>query len=144
YKFGLNTGLSFLGEVSDLTMNNLTIKATAPGNASVIGALFHGSEESSVRINDVDISLTGGESTNMYGLQGVNAKDIVLNTLNVQTQGGDRVELLRSANARILGDVTLGSQQGLASAKGDLLAIYGSVDISNNNKFMAWGDIHSE
>ncbi|WP_316244866.1 autotransporter outer membrane beta-barrel domain-containing protein [Citrobacter sedlakii] len=144
YTFALNTGLSFLGEVSDLTMNNLNVKVAAPGDTSVIGALFHGSEESSVRINDVDISLTGGESTNMYGLQGVDAKDIVLNTLNVQTQGGDRVELLRSTNARILGDVTLGSQQGLASAKGDLLAIYGSVDISNNNKFMAWGDIHSE
>ncbi|MBJ9165061.1 autotransporter outer membrane beta-barrel domain-containing protein [Citrobacter farmeri] len=144
YDFGLITGLSSLGALSDITMDNLNIKARAKGDATVIGALFHGSEEASVSINNLNIAVSGDDTTNLYGIQGVSVEDMTFNTLNVQSEGGNRVELVRNANAKILGDVTLGSLQGVQSAQGNLLAIYGSIDISNNNKFQAWGDIQSE
>uniref|UniRef100_UPI003F54ABD3 autotransporter outer membrane beta-barrel domain-containing protein n=1 Tax=Citrobacter tructae TaxID=2562449 RepID=UPI003F54ABD3 len=145
------TGLDSQSQRGDtsLTINKLSIDVS--GNNDVEGVLLRDTRtegSAKYRINEANIKVSGGEKATMEGYYS-DAEDVIIGNLNVQSEGGDQVFLMRQNTAinNFTGDVTLGSQLSYDSVSGTLYAIYGQFDgmtnIVNQNKLVAWGRMYS-
>ncbi|WP_245609609.1 autotransporter outer membrane beta-barrel domain-containing protein, partial [Trabulsiella guamensis] len=152
---GFVDGLLYLGQntYTDLSVNKIDIDVS--GNDIVRGIYLWGKNQlttSKHRINDATIKLSGGDAATLWGFFSLNLSedttpvqwdaDTIVNNITIKSEGGKDAYMLYQADAEFTGDVILGDKLSYDSVAGTLYSIYGkygSTDIVNNNKLVAWG-----
>ncbi|HCU0293258.1 TPA: autotransporter outer membrane beta-barrel domain-containing protein [Citrobacter sedlakii] len=153
---GYADGLTYLGgngKHTDLIINKIDIDSS--GNDIVRGIYLWGddpAETATHRINDAKITLSGNDKATLWGFFSANVNqddgivqwdaDTIVGNIAITSKGGKESYLLYQADALFTGDVILGDRNAYESVADTLYSIYGrwgSTDITNNNKLVAWG-----
>ena len=152
---GYSDGVLYLGSRGDteLTINRINIDAS--GNDIVRGIYLWDDNQTGkakVRIGDATIKLSGNDKASLWGFFSANVTngdnpvdwdaDTIVGNINITSEGGNDAYMLYQADALFTGDVILGDMNAYESVAGTLYSIYGrwgSTDITNNNKLVAYG-----
>ncbi|QMI05196.1 autotransporter outer membrane beta-barrel domain-containing protein [Citrobacter sp. RHB25-C09] len=153
---GYSDGVLYLGGSGGPTELNINrINIDAAGNDIVRGIYLWDNNPSGtakVRIKDATIKLSGNDKASLWGFFSANVTegddrfnwdaDTVVGNIRITSEGGKDAYMLYQADALFTGDVTLGDKNAYDSVAGTLYSIYGrwgSTDITQNNKLVAWG-----